>query len=364
MRISIITVCLNSEKTIEQTIQSVIRQEYDDLEYIVVDGQSKDKTLEIVETYADDISIIISEPDKGIYDAMNKGIALATGDIIGIINSDDWYEQGTFKEVQKCFQESGAEVVYGSLNMICEDKVIERWVPSDIEKIRYEMEIPHPTVFIKKYVYERYGAFCLEYKVAADYELILRLYTNSVRFVCLDRVLANYRHGGISEQQGRKCLGETLRIAQRYLTTVPLGKRESLNRIILHKFKAKYFEKALNEVSGSIWEVLHKRLGVHKEDNIVIFGAGNWGIKTYTELLQNSVQPLFFVDNNNEKWDESENPFKVLSPEKLKFYKGVLLVLVKNFVPEILLQIKKICNEEIYCITWEDIAVFLEYDNE
>ena len=100
MKISIITVCLNSKRTIEQTIQSVIGQAHDNCEYIVIDGGSTDGTLEILKKYDGSISTIISEPDEGIYDAMNKGIALATGDIIGILNSDDWYEPGIFKLVE------------------------------------------------------------------------------------------------------------------------------------------------------------------------------------------------------------------------------------------------------------------------
>ena len=122
MKISIITVCLNSEKTIEQTIRSVLGQKDEDFEYIIVDGCSSDNTLDIVGKYSKDITRIVSEQDGGIYDAMNKGIALATGEIIGIINSDDWYEEGALEAVRKCFQAVNAEVVYGRMNLVNENE--------------------------------------------------------------------------------------------------------------------------------------------------------------------------------------------------------------------------------------------------
>jgi len=134
MKISIITVCLNSEKTIEQTIQSVIEQKDEDLEYIIVDGRSVDKTLHIINKYKNNISLIISESDNGIYDAMNKGISLATGDVIGIINSDDWYEQGTFEGIRNCFLRSDADVVYGKMNLVDENGSIKLLIPTDIKK--------------------------------------------------------------------------------------------------------------------------------------------------------------------------------------------------------------------------------------
>ncbi len=116
MKISVITVCFNSEKTIARTIESVINQHYSDLEYIIIDGGSKDKTVEIINKYRNELSYFISEPDQGISDAFNKGIRVATGDIIGIINSDDWYENGIFKLVNEMFlQNKEIDVLVGAL---------------------------------------------------------------------------------------------------------------------------------------------------------------------------------------------------------------------------------------------------------
>ena len=113
MKVSIITVCYNSAKTIKRTIKSVAEQDYEEIEYIIIDGGSTDGTLDIIDRYKDKISVLVSEPDEGIYDAMNKGIARATGDIIGFMNSDDWYADGAIVAIAEAFKKTEAEIVYG-----------------------------------------------------------------------------------------------------------------------------------------------------------------------------------------------------------------------------------------------------------
>lgn len=361
MKISIITVCLNSEKTIEQTIKSVIGQQDADFEYIIIDGKSKDRTLEIIERYRDNISIIISEPDHGIYDAMNKGIALATGDIIGIINSDDWYEPDVFGMVRKCFAESDAEVIYGRLNLIDANGESEVLIPGDIEKLRYEMEIPHPTVFVKKEIYKKYKTFQMKYKIAADYDLMLRLYVGGVKFRCLDKVMANFRLGGISDQKVEICAEETLRISLDYLPQAPLNKREYFRNIIMQKYKGVYFDRILESAPNVLFDVLSKRLGVGWEDNIAVFGSGNWGRKICDALLQRNIQPLFFVDNDKRRWNKIEKGIRILPPETLETFKGTVVLGVHGFSEEILGQIRKFCNPELYSITWEEFVIEYEH---
>lgn len=353
MKISIITVCLNSEKTIEQTLQSVINQENCDYEYIVIDGKSTDKTLEIIEKYKKYISAVVSESDLGIYDAMNKGISLATGDIIGIINSDDWYEPGIFVKVEECFQTANAEVVYGKLNLIGLNGMSQVLIPSDIEKIRYEMEVPHPTVFVKREIYEKYGRFQLKYSVAADYELLLRFYTRGVIFKYLEYTIANFRLGGISNQKEEVCLRETLEISHKYLSKVRVNKREYFKNIIFHRQKVFLFEKIINESPFVLYEVLVQRLGVDFGDDIVIFGAGNWGQKVCRILLCANMSVVFFVDNDANKREANTN---VRNPEILKTFEGVLLIVVEKFSEDICFQIKKMDNPSLYCIFWEEIC--------
>ena len=361
MKISIITVCLNSEKTIEQTIKSVVSQEDCDYEYIVIDGNSTDRTLEIIEKYRDRISAVISEPDSGIYDAMNKGIALATGDIIGIINSDDWYEPGVFALVEKCFRDTGAEVVYGKLNVIHLDGKSEIRTPANIENLRYEMAIPHPTVFVKSNIYKQYGVFQLKYKIAADYELMLRFYVKKVKFQYMKQILANFRLGGISSRKAESCLKEAWTISSEYLPFAPLSKRRYLKNVLLSRKREYVFEKALNDFPDVLCEILRKELKVSFENEIVIFGAGNWGKKMRQALLYRGKQISFWVDNDSAKWNRIEKGIRILNPDSLKSFHGIVLVAVNGFSDEISRQINKIANPLLHCVYWEEIGEVLLY---
>lgn len=205
MKISIITVCYNAEKTIEDTIKSVLEQNYDDIEYIIIDGASTDKTLEIINPYRDRISYFISEPDKGIYDAMNKGIAAATGHIIGILNSDDFYVDNTvISTVAATFRQQKVDCIFADLVFVRPENVNRtvRYYSSKHfhpEKFAYGWMPAHPTFFVKKMCYEKYGLFKTDYKIAADYELLVRfLYRYKISYYYLNKVLIKMRTGGIS----------------------------------------------------------------------------------------------------------------------------------------------------------------------
>lgn len=205
MKISIITVCFNSASTIEDTIKSVINQNYKDLEYIIVDGGSADSTLDIIDKYRDKIAKVISEPDKGVYDAMNKGIDLASGDIVGILNSDDFYcNHKILNSVMDAFSISKAGMVYGNLVYVDRldiNKKVRYWMPGEYkeEKLNYGWIPPHPVVFVKKNVYERCGKFNLDFRIAADYEFLLRVLKkyNIIPFY-IDKDLVYMREGGLS----------------------------------------------------------------------------------------------------------------------------------------------------------------------
>lgn len=218
MKVSLITVCYNSGKTIEKTIQSVLEQTYPDIEYIIVDGKSKDNTMEIVNKYSSKFigrMKIVSEPDKGIYDAMNKGINLATGEIIGIINSDDWYECDAVEKIVKAYKKENGkyQVIYGALKSWEEDKLRTIYWNS-IEFIGKSM-IAHPATFVTKATYEKFGAFSMEYKICSDYDLMLRLAgKKEIKFIALMEVLANFAAGGASAGIG--CSIETNEIKYKY----------------------------------------------------------------------------------------------------------------------------------------------------
>lgn len=204
-KVSIITVCFNSEKTIEDTIQSVVNQTYDNIEYIVIDGVSTDDTLNIVNKYKEQITTIISEKDKGIYDAINKGIGLATGDIIANLNSDDFYiDNNVIADVVATFEKEKTDTLYADLyyvDALDTNKIVRYW-----KSKQYKEDLflkgwmpPHPTFFVKKEVYQKYGLFDLQFKSAADYEIMLRFvhrFKTSIAY--LPRVIVKMRVGGVS----------------------------------------------------------------------------------------------------------------------------------------------------------------------
>lgn len=210
MKISIVTVCFNSELTIKRTIESVLSQKGVNIEYIIVDGKSKDKTVDIAETYREAFStkgyeyMIISEPDKGIYDAMNKGIAKSSGEIIGILNSDDEYASNDvlFTVVEE-FKKTNYDSCYGNLLYVKSDgdrKVPFRYWKSGAPKtFRYGWMPPHPTFFVKKIIYDKYGVFSLDFGTAADYELMLRfLERNKITTSWVDKLFIYMEAGGAS----------------------------------------------------------------------------------------------------------------------------------------------------------------------
>ena len=164
-KISIITISFNSEKTLEETIKSVVMQDYDNLEYLIIDGGSKDKTLEIVEKYRDKIAVVISEPDEGISDAFNKGIALATGDIIGIINSDDQLLPGALEAITESY-DSNVDVYRGRM-VIWNEKTGTKFSETPTCEFPISKKIKsvcHPSTFVAKRAYEKWGGFQIKYR--------------------------------------------------------------------------------------------------------------------------------------------------------------------------------------------------------
>jgi len=204
MKISIITVSYNSAATIEDTIKSVIGQNYTDWEYIIVDGGSTDGTLDIIKKYQSKITKVISEPDQGIYDAMNKGVGAVTGEVVGIINSDDFYcDNGILKKVAEVLSSSMVDAVYGDLlyvDRLNVKKVVRRWEAGEYNqrKLYSGWIFPHPTFFVRRSWYDRYGWFDLSFKIAADYELMLRFLAHGLRPAYIHDSLVCMREGGHS----------------------------------------------------------------------------------------------------------------------------------------------------------------------
>lgn len=204
-KISIITVSYNSAQTIKDSIESVLSQDYPNIEYIIIDAGSEDGTVEIVNSFGASVQYFISEKDDGIYDGMNKGISAATGDFVGILNSDDFYPNtSVISEVAKVFSSTNCDSVYGDLVYVKEDnikKIVRYWQSGkfSIAKLKKGWMLPHPTFFLKRKLYSKHGLYNTSLKSAADYEMILRLlykYNISVRYIPL--ILVKMRLGGMS----------------------------------------------------------------------------------------------------------------------------------------------------------------------
>jgi glycosyltransferase involved in cell wall biosynthesis len=205
LKISVITACYNSAETIETTVKSVLSQEGVTVEYILIDGDSTDQTLAVLEPYRSHFAHFISEKDQGIYDALNKGIARASGDIIAILHADDFYASSNIlKHVAACFEKNNCASVYGDLHYVDRNdtaKIVRNW-----KSCAYASDLflkgwmpPHPAFFLRREYYVTYGSFNTQFKTAADYELMLRmLYRHNIGAVYLPEVLVKMRTGGVS----------------------------------------------------------------------------------------------------------------------------------------------------------------------
>lgn len=193
--VSIITVVLNGEKHLRETLDSVFFQSYPNIEYILIDGGSTDNTLNIVRKYEDKIDLWQSEKDNGIYFAMNKGISLAEGELIGILNSDDHYSKDAVQSVVDSYLKTNADVFYGDINLVGEK---ETRMKPDISKMDEKPSIFHPTCFVSRSVYEAIGSFDTRYKISSDYDLLLRCLKKGYSFQYIPQVLTHFRPGGMS----------------------------------------------------------------------------------------------------------------------------------------------------------------------
>jgi glycosyltransferase involved in cell wall biosynthesis len=217
LKISIITVTYNSEATLEETILSVISQNHPEKEYIIIDGGSTDGTKGIIEEYRSHLTDFISEKDQGLYDAINKGISIATGEVVGILHSDDFYTHSdVLGRYSDLFDRSKADAIYSDLFYVDRrhtDKIIRKWKSgpySDGSFVNGWMP-PHPTFFVKRSLYEKYGAFNLTFKTAADYELMLRfIHKHKIRLSYLPEFTVKMRIGGASNVNVRNRINANL----------------------------------------------------------------------------------------------------------------------------------------------------------
>ncbi len=207
MKVSIITATFNSQSTLQDTISSVLQQTHPNIEYIIIDGSSTDKTADIVRSYGNAVTFFISEPDKGLYDAINKGILLATGDIVGILNSDDFFASPhIISTIVNAFEQNNIDAVYADVAYVKADDTgkVVRWYSSknfNVYKLARGYMPAHPSFYIKRELYTRFGLYKTNYKIAADFEMMIRLfYTHKIRYQYLPLLFVYMRMGGVSNK--------------------------------------------------------------------------------------------------------------------------------------------------------------------
>ncbi len=238
MTFSIITVCFNSENTIERTIKSVLNQTLSDYEYLIVDGASTDRTLDIVKSYKSKFHgklKLLSEPDKGIYNAMNKGIMLSTGEIIGIVNSDDWLEKDALETLEKCFQNDLSnrnKILTGEMLFHYSDGTTQLF-PTNRERYeyyskKYRMGLNHPATFVPKSVYNKIGLFNEQFRLYADADFIVRCYEANVDVLFINKILSNMTDGGASNNRSKLMIKDSILM----ISLHSKSKRERIWRIV------------------------------------------------------------------------------------------------------------------------------------
>ncbi|WP_086868385.1 glycosyltransferase family 2 protein [Kosakonia pseudosacchari] len=233
MRISIITATYNSEKTLLDTLTSLENQSYPNIEYIIVDGASKDATVELIKKHCSKISKIICEPDKGIYDALNKGINAATGDVIGFLHSDDLLAYNdALADIAETFEKTGCDAVYGDLEYVSKhdtDKRIRLWKSGIFSRIKMQLGWmpPHPSFYMKRTCYLEYGNFSLDYRISADYDSVLRyILLQRIAIAYLPKILVKMRVGGISNRSLSSMIAksrEDIHVMKKYRIIWPLA---------------------------------------------------------------------------------------------------------------------------------------------
>lgn len=350
-KVSIITVVYNGAKTIEKTIQSVLRQTYDNIEYIIIDGMSTDGTQKIVEKYENFIACFVSEKDEGLYHAMNKGICRATGDIIGIINSDDWYTDTAVEKVVNYFENNDVDLLYGKVWLVDREGNLELSAAVPLESLWYQMAIPHQSAFVKKKIYDKFGGYNLDYAISADYDLMLRCYSKKVKFGFLDDALAYFFIGGLSSNQWRRRLEEEKDIFMKHSIDCPdrVGCLEKLEE----RCEWETFSLSIEDNENKLLKLLCVYFN-EKVSHLIIFGAGRWGKKCYA-LLKEKADIDLFVDNDSLKWNQTICGIKIVSPEELSSVEAKILIANKKDGGKIKQQLQHISNCRLNCVSLEEL---------
>lgn len=350
-KISVITVSLNAANTIERTIRSVLLQKYDNLEYIVIDGGSTDGTKEIIQKYSSDISYWRSEPDEGLYYAMNKGLEVATGDYVHFLNADDWYHGNALDTVAKFIETTNADVLYGDV-CVFDNGHFYVMVPKTLESFKWGMAVCHPAVFVKRDNTLRYDT---GYKIAADYKMMYDLYLEGKKFVYLPYALSFFSKGGLSSNilEANK---ETIEIAFDRLDS-----NDNVTRMILDERKREnqfWLELKNGENHSRILQYLKKCIPSEKQ--VVIWGTGELADKFSGLILKCSNRVKYFV-NGKIKDKESFLGISVLPPSEIRDEDNIVVIVLNDrYREEIMAEIDRLNPTKEWQV-FDYVSLFSEF---
>lgn len=362
LKISVITVCYNSAETIEQTICSVLDQSYVNVEYLIIDGGSCDGTVDIIRKYEDRIAYWVSEPDQGIYDAMNKGIAEATGDIIAFLNSDDWYEPGALKYVADYFENENIQVLAGLLYYWVGQR---REAPSSfISDAWTSMISPHPATFVQRQLFVQYGGFDVRYAISADYEWLLRIYNEGVPFRYCQERLVNMRSGGCSNKKILVAHNESLFAALSAAFALKAEKKISekeycdlawrINTVKRRSIRYQVARIAIDEKWIAQDEKLKEGLKeLLSQEGYSLFGCGKAARRCRDFLFQLGKKIICCYDNDTDKWNTNYNGIMIQTPLEIN-RKNKIIITTEKYEAEICEQLEEyglVKDIDFYCFS-------------
>lgn len=354
MRITVITVCYNSVKTIERTIKSVLAQNYSELEYIIVDGGSTDGTLDIIRKYKKDLSVCISEPDNGLYDAMNKGLERASGEIFAFLNSDDYYAENVLKRVNEYFKTDDIDMVSGNM-YICSNESIEKAVydKSSKENLFFDVVYPHPALFARRDLYIKYGGFDTSYKIAADSDWVMKVCLGGAKVLCVEDYFTYFSDGGISSKKKYLALEEEYCMALKYakLDEYIYMERRVHDFYVPQLKKTERWERKKNALEKKT-EDIKKLLDYNKA--YYIWGAGDRGLDCMDIFMKLGVQIAGVIDSY--KNGEEINGYQVIKPENadIQNTRNLICITPKEYEEEIICKLKDMGIKRTGYFTYSD----------
>ncbi|SDA41639.1 Glycosyltransferase involved in cell wall bisynthesis [Butyrivibrio sp. INlla18] len=348
-KLSIITVCLNSKNYLEQTIKSLIKVGLDNCEYIIIDGQSTDGTLDVIEQYKKHITYWVSEPDNGIYDAMNKGLRVASGEWVLFLNSGDILYDRCFDLLEV---EGNADVVFGNANIIDDGNVIGQRMAQPLDDIWKGMPFCHQAAFTKRTSFYEIGFFDISYNISADYKWFLAAYDEGMKFKYIDRIIAGFLDGGISSRYYEERFWESIR------ASFDVVNKNADEKIIEKVKRDKRIDCCLHMImnASNRQEDINEYLKAKLEFNrISIWGAGIWGSR-----LCSIISACCGIDHVVDS-DITKNKIKICNicieePAVLVGYSGLVIVAIRNVDNKIIEEIKKILGPNAHIITLVQLA--------